>query len=220
MSSIISLGIGAAPAGTGATAEEVATAVLAAMNLTPPAVNVTMWAGVDATTAVLGADGDTLETLSDQLDAVATSVAACASVAANSTDATASGAITRKRGNSWSIALTLGDITGYTSLWFTVKRSTDDADTAALLQVKLNSPSATDGLLYVNGAAATNAALASITVSNAGTGAIVVAVDETVTDDLYPGTYYYDAQTLIAGAVTTPDSGTFVITADVTRSVA
>ena len=158
--------------------------------------------------------------LSDQLDDLSTATAACASVAANSTDATASGAITRKRGNSWSIALTLGAITGYTSLWFTIKRSTDDADSAALLQVKLNSPSAVDGLLYVNGAAATNAALGSITVSDATTGAIIVAVDETITDDLYPGSYYYDAQALISGAVTTPDSGTFTITADVTRSVA
>jgi hypothetical protein len=147
-------------------------------------------------------------------------IAVCASVVANSTDATASGAITRKRGNTWSIALTLGEITAYTSLWFSIKNSYDDADSAAVLQVKLNSPSAADGLLYVNGAAATDATKASITVGDAGTGAIVVAVDETITDDLAPGTYYYDAQVLIAGAVTTPDSGTFTITADVTRSVA
>lgn len=134
-------------------------------------------------------------------------------------DATASGAITRKRGNSWSISLTLGAITGYTSLWFTVKRSYDDADSAALLQVKLNSPSAADGLLYVNGATATDATKASITVSDATTGAIVVAVDETITDDLAPGTYYYDVQALISGSVSTPDAGTFTLTADVTRSV-
>lgn len=175
---------------------------------------------VSAAIFLQGADSDTLETLSDQLDTVTAATAACASIAANSSDATAAGAITRKRGNSWSISLTLGSIVGYTSLWFTVKRSYDDADSAALLHVKLNSPSAADGLLYVNGAAATNAALGSITVSDATTGAIVIAVDETITDDLAPGTYYYDAQALITGAVSTPDSGTFTVTADVTRSVA
>jgi hypothetical protein len=157
--------------------------------------------------------------LDDQLDDLADGIAACGSIVASSSDATAAGAITRRRGNTWSIALTLGAVTDYTSLWFTVKRSYDDADSAALLHVKLNSPSVADGLLYVNGAAATDATKASITVSNAGTGAIVVAVDETITDDLAPGTYYYDAQVLITGAVTTPDSGTFTITADVTRSV-
>ena len=161
------------------------------------------------------ADGSAMAQLSN----IAANTAVCASVAANSTDATAAGAITRKRGNSWSIALTLGEVTGYTSLWFTIKSSYDDADSAALLHVKLNNPSASDGLLYVNGAAAADSTKGSITVSDASTGAIIVAVDETITDDLAPGTYYYDAQALIDGDVTTPDSGTFTITADVTRSV-
>jgi len=137
----------------------------------------------------------------------------------STTDATTAGAISRRRGNSWAIPLTIGAITGYTSLWFTIKSSYDDADTAALVQVKLNSPSALDGLLYVNGTTASSAALGSITVSDATTGAIVVNVDETITDDLAPGEYYYDVQTLIAGAVATPDSGVFTVTADVTRSV-
>ena len=138
----------------------------------------------------------------------------------STSDATTAGAISRRRGNSWAIPLTIGAITGYTSLWFTIKSSYDDVDTAALVQIKLNSPSASDGLLYVNGTTASSAALGSITVSDATTGAIVVNVDETITDDLAPGTYYYDVQTLIAGAVATPDSGVFTVTADVTRSVA
>lgn len=137
----------------------------------------------------------------------------------SSSDATTAGAISRRRGDSWSIPLTIGAITGYTSLWFTIKSSYDDVDTAALLQIKLNSPSALDGLLYVNGTTASSAALGSITVSDAATGEIVVNVDETITDDLAPGTYYYDVQTLISGNVATPDSGVFTVTADVTRSV-
>jgi len=137
----------------------------------------------------------------------------------SSSDATTAGAISRRRGNSWSIPLTIGAITGYTSLWFTIKASHDDADTAALLQIKLNASTLLDGLLYVNGTTASSDALGSITVNNATTGAIVIAVDETITDDLAPGEYCYDVQTLIAGDVATPDSGTFTVTADVTRSV-
>ena len=137
----------------------------------------------------------------------------------SSSDATAAGAISRRRGNSWSIPLTIGAITGYTSLWFTIKASHDDADTAALLQIKLNASTLLDGLLYVNGTTASSDALGSITVNNATTGAIVIAVDETITDDLAPGEYCYDVQTLIAGDVATPDSGVFTVTADVTRSV-
>lgn len=137
----------------------------------------------------------------------------------SSSDATAAGSITRRRGDSWSISLTIGAITGYTSLWFTVKSSTDNLDSAAIVQIKLNASGLSDGLLYINGAAASNDALGSITVSDATTGAIVVALDETMTDDLAPGSYSYDVQTLISGAVATPDSGTFTITADTTRSV-
>ena len=88
------------------------------------------------------------------------------------------------------------------------------------MQIKLNATGLLDGLLYVNGAAASSDALGSITVGNATTGAIVVAVDETVTALLTPGEYAYDAQVLISGNISTPDSGTFTVTADVTRSVA
>ena len=137
----------------------------------------------------------------------------------SSSDATTAGAISRRRGDSWNIPLTIGAITGYTSLWFTIKASHDDADTAALVQIKLNASGLSDGLLYVNGTTASSDALGSITVNNATTGAIVIAVDETITDDLAPGEYCYDVQTLIAGDVATPDSGTFTVTADVTRSV-
>ena len=161
------------------------------------------------TAAILEDTGTTLPTL----------ITAISQTVNSSTDSTTAGAITRRRGDSWSIPMTLGAVTGYTSLWFTIKKGYDDLDSAALLHVKLNASTLLDGLLYVNGAAATSEALASITVSNAGTGAIIVAVDETVTDDLAPGSYYYDAQALIAGAVTTPDSGVFTITSDVTRSV-
>lgn len=137
-----------------------------------------------------------------------------------STDSTTAGSISRRRGDSWSISLILGAITGYTSLWFTIKSAYGDADSAAILQVKKNASGSGDGLLYANGATAGDATKASITVNDATTGAITIAVDESITDDLSPAQLVYDAQALIAGAVTTPDSGTFTITADVTRSIA
>lgn len=174
-------------------------------------------AGDPWSTALTGAYG--AGTAGALLSGIDSNVDLLLAVDTSTTDATTAGAISRRRGNSWALPLTIGAITGYTSLWFTIKSSYDDADTAALVQVKLNSPSALDGLLYVNGTTASSAALGSITVSDATTGAIVVNVDETITDDLAPGTYYYDVQTLISGNVATPDSGVFTVTADVTRSV-
>ena len=162
---------------------------------------------------------DTSTTLPTAIAVVDANVDLLLAMDTSTTDATTAGAISRRRGNSWSIPLTIGAITGYTSLWFTIKSSHDDADTAALLQIKLNASGLSDGLLYVNGTTASSDALGSITVNNATTGAIVIAVDETITDDLAPGEYCYDVQTLIAGDVATPDSGTFTVTADVTRSV-
>ena len=136
-----------------------------------------------------------------------------------STDATTAGSITRRRGDSWTIVpAALGVLTGYTSLWLTIKRSHDDADSASVLHVKKNASGLLDGLLYLNGAASTSN-LASITVTDALTGVISIAVDEAATKELAPGEYYYDVQALIGGNVSTPDSGTFTVTADVTRSV-
>ena len=110
-------------------------------------------------------------------------------------------------------------LTGFTSLWLTIKRSHDDVDSASVLHVKKNASGLLDGLLYLNGAASTPN-LASITVTDALTGVISIAVDEAATKELAPGEYYYDVQALIGSNVSTPDSGTFTVTADVTRSVA
>ena len=138
----------------------------------------------------------------------------------STTDSTAAGSIARRRGDSWSISLTIGAITGYTSLWFTAKWDRDNTDAESVIQIKKNASGSGDGLLYVNGAAAANAALGSITVTDASTGAIVIAVDETVTDDLPPAGIYYDVQALVSGTISTLDSGTLTISADVTRAVA
>ncbi|MCB0073309.1 MAG: hypothetical protein KDE20_17695, partial [Caldilineaceae bacterium] len=101
----------------------------------------------------------------------------------NTSDSTASGAISRTRGNTWLIPATIGAITGYTSLWFTVKHSKDDADADAILQIKKNASETGDGLIYKNGSSDVTAGNGSITVSDASTGAIVIALDEADTDD-------------------------------------
>ena len=186
--------------------------------------NATAVTAIQAGLAATGADGDTLETLSDQLDALPAdtwsyTTRTLTQSSTSTTDSTAAGSIARRRGDSWSISLTIGAITGYTSLWFTAKWDRDDPDISSVLQIKLNSPSASDGLLYVNGAAASDSTKGSITVSDDTTGAIIIAVDETITQYLPPAGLYYDIQVLNSGTVTTPDSGTFTITADVTRSV-
>lgn len=125
------------------------------------------------------------------------------------------------RGDSWAIDVTgLPDNTGYTSIWFTIKDDTSDTDAQAVLQIKKNSSGTGDGLLYINGEAATVAqsALASITVLS--TTSIRIAVDESITSLLPAGTnYHQDIQTLIGGNINTPSIGRIDIIDDVTRSV-
>ena len=198
----IAADIAAISAGTGLTAQQTRDA----MTLAPSA-------GTPAAGSIDDLLGDILEDTGTTLPGL------MAAELSNTSDSTASGAITRTRGNTWTINATIGAITGYTSLWFTVKHDKDDADSDAILQIKLNSTGSDDDLLYVNGATASDSTLGTITVSDASTGAIVIAVDETVTDDMPAGAFYYDVQVLNSGAVTTPDSGKFTITADVTRSV-
>lgn len=182
--------------------------------------NVTYWSGdaVAGAPALEATAQAILEDTGTTLPALLTSTLA-SFVNTYSTDATTAGSITRRRGDSWAIVpAALGVLTGYTSLWLTIKRSHDDADSASVLHVKKNASGLLDGLLYLNGAASTSN-LASITVTDALTGVISIAVDEAATKELAPGEYYYDVQALIGGNVSTPDSGTFTVTADVTRSV-
>lgn len=134
---------------------------------------------------------------------------------------TSAGYIRRRRGDSWSISITgLGALTGYTSIWFTIKTAPGDTDAQSIIQVKKNASGSGDGLLYVNGAAASSAALGSITIDDASAGNITVAIDETVTDDMPVSLLLFDVQTLITANTNTPTAGTFEVIEDITRSVA
>lgn len=173
-----------------------------------------------------GADGDTLKTLSDQLDAIDVNGTAAAvwaytprtltQTAAAVASVMAGTSLTITRGDTLSATLTgLGNITGYANLWFTVKWATSDLDAAAIIQIDTDT-----GLLTVNGAAAT-AGNGSITVDDATAGDITIALEASVTDDLTPATgLVYDVQWQSGTSIYTLTSGVAVVSADVTRAVA
>ena len=124
--------------------------------------------------------------------------------------------ITIHRGDSLSVAITdLGDISGRTMLWFTVKTSARDADTAAIVQIEEAA-----GLVYINGATAATPANGSITVDDAVAGDITIVLDEVETAKLLPDSLVYDVQVLDSGNVTTLTAADATVAADVTRAVA
>jgi len=119
------------------------------------------------------------------------------------------------RGDTLDIDITgLGDISGRSKLWFTVKNDKDLADSGALIQIE-----ETAGLLYINGAAASVAGNGSITVTDAANGNITIelaAVETAKLDDI--GRLYWDMQMLDgSGVVQTMTNGRAVIIGDVTR---
>lgn len=123
--------------------------------------------------------------------------------------------LTIRRGDSLGVSITgLGDISGRSKLWFTVKSSTGEADSAALIQIE-----ETAGLLYINGAAAGTAANGSITVTDESAGDLTIALDEMETAKLSPsGSLSYDIQILDSGDITTLTDAEANVTADVTRA--
>lgn len=118
-----------------------------------------------------------------------------------------------RRGDSWTQAFTLGDITGYDNIWFTVKKSHSDTDVQAVIQIDSDT-----GMIRLNGAAAT-ALDGSITVTNVATGLISVAIKYGATEDLRClSGLYYDIQVLIGTTKTTKYIGRIDVLYDVTKS--
>jgi len=159
--------------------------------------------------------------LDNQLSGVAAAVWAAAvrtlTQSAASVIATVTGSdITCQRGDSLSASLTdVGALTGYSKVYFTVKRDYADADTASIIQIEK-----TAGLKYLNGATGTPAN-GSLTIDDEATGDITIALDEVETAKLDPGVYVYDVQVVrTAGTVSTLTAGTFEVAADVTRATA
>ena len=126
----------------------------------------------------------------------------------------------QKRGDTWDFDITVGNLTGYTSLWLTLKNNANDQDAQSILQIKLNASGSGGGLLYVNGAPASNAALASLTITSLANGTAHCHVDQSITAQITPRTYQCDSQTLIGGNTSTPISLSQRVTDDVTRAIA
>jgi hypothetical protein len=126
--------------------------------------------------------------------------------------------LTLYRGASWSIALT------GSKLWFTVKTLTKHTDAQAVVQVLEDSATAgVDGLIYLNGAAASDGTQGAITVNDATSGNITITLDEAASALLTPATKIsYDVKVLNSGTVTVLADGVgkFNISADVTRTIA
>jgi hypothetical protein len=124
--------------------------------------------------------------------------------------------ITAQRGDTLLVNLTgLGDLTGRTKLWFTVKSSRGHADSQATLMVE-----ETAGLTVVNGAAYAATTDGEIDVTDEAEGDLTITVAEDVTDDLIPSAYFFDIQMLAGGVVTTLTEGSLTVNADITRAIA
>lgn len=124
------------------------------------------------------------------------------------------------RGDTLSAPLTgLGNLTSYTTLDFTVKVNQADPDTAAIVRIRKNLSATNDGLLTLNGAAATTAADGSITINDATLGNITVTLKAADTAQLAINDLVYDVQMITAAGVATLTSGVFSVVADVTRAV-
>lgn len=170
--------------------------------------------------ARVGADSDTLETLSDQLDTIKTKTDLLDVSAITVVTAVNGTTITVLRGDTLSGSLTdLGALTDYVSIDFTVKQNYSQTDDEAIIRIRKNASGTDDGLLRLNGAAAT-ANLGSIAIDDLASGDITITLAASCTDDLSTGNYVYDVQMITASAVDTLTYGRLTVSSDVTRAIA
>ena len=167
--------------------------------------------------AQTGADGDTLKTLSDQIDVISGGGEGGGEVNSFTPNASTQLAaiIAQNRPRiqmqyTLDIMLTafdrfaqdfvsLGSLTSRSNLVFMIKESLSDADADALLWVDEDT-----GLIRVNGAAAGSSALGSLTVNDATAGNISVVVDASVTGVIAPTSangYFYAIKLMKTGGV-------------------
>lgn len=129
-------------------------------------------------------------------------------------------AIIIRQGDRWSHTFTGVDTTGYTKLILTVKRQKGDTDAEALVQIVLESPTAaTDGLLRLNGAAAT-ASQGSLTVPSATSVTAVLKSAATAALPMCLENLVYDLKKIVSDDddATTQADSTATITGAVTEA--
>lgn len=134
-------------------------------------------------------------------------------------DSVSSSAVSKRRGDLWTVAFTdLGALGTWTKLWLTIKSGYSDPDTAATVQILLTNPGAVgDGLQRLNGAAAT-AAQGGLVVDDSATGDLTITVAAVASAQLVPGQYYFDVQVLRAAGTTTLAEGAWTVRPDATRA--
>ena len=124
------------------------------------------------------------------------------------------------RGDTLTVTLPLlGNIASRTKLVWTLKltsmvQSSSNTDSQAIIQV-----SESGGLLTLNGATATDSTQASLTVTNATTGAVTLTLKPSVTSVIPIEDAIWDSQFWVGTIISTPINGTFGITGDVTQSI-
>ena len=128
--------------------------------------------------------------------------------------------ITIVRGDTLSAAISdLGDLTGYVSLDFSVKRATGEPDDDAVIHIRKNASGVGDGLLRLNGAEYATATDGALAITDETAGDIGITLKAAATSALAPGSYVYDLQIIKADGVSTLTGGALTVTADVTRMV-
>jgi len=109
----------------------------------------------------------------------------------------------------------IGALVGYSNIWFTVKDYHTDPDTASIIQIEK-----TAGLLYINGAAASDPENGSLVVTDEASGDVTINLAAVETAQLSPRSYYYDIQILLdTGVINTLIIGIFDVLPDYTRSI-
>lgn len=119
------------------------------------------------------------------------------------------------RGDTFTYTFSGLDLTGFTKVYFTVKKNYQDIDTASIIQVNNVA-----GLTYLNGAIATDSTQGSLVI-NSSAGTAILTLSPILTSALIYKTdsYVFDLEIIKPTKVTTPASGIFSIVRDVTRAI-
>lgn len=125
--------------------------------------------------------------------------------------------LTLYRGTTWSITMTVGNLTGISKLWFTAKHDINDPDSAAIVQIEQ-----TAGLLVLNGSSNVTPTDGSIVINVPATGNITVTLKPNSSSQVAPiPNANWDVKALFATTVALMADGRsqFTVLGDVTRHV-
>lgn len=129
--------------------------------------------------------------------------------------AVSGGVINAYRGSTWSFNLVIGNISGFSKLWFTVKNGINDSDAQSVVQIEQSA-----GLLVLNGSSTVTTGDGSITVNNATTGSITITLKPSSSSHIAIATgINYDVKVLVGAVVSimADGRGKMNVLGDVTR---